>query len=689
MLRKSLFVLIMFTLSLVALAQRGWLAPEGEPGETYYAPFPVSITLDGAFDDWEGVRTVFLQAGVGGPGMTFAAAADDTYLYLMGDVIDDNIITGQHGQDYWNEDSIEFYINATGDLSRTSYTSGVAQITLPPLNIGVAPEEAVIGGINGADSQAQVVTVATERGWAVEVAIPLETDVWSITPQHEAAIGFQVHLNAASENNRDTKLIWSVFDTSDISYQNPSVFGQLIFYEVSQAATSGEYRFTSQLDEDGLIDDFENGIWIGADAEGAFMGLVPQGGALAIRQVLSDSDLALPDQRGVADNVLAIEGGLFSHIFTDGNSYNPQDWSAYNALGMWLYGTGSGEAFNIIALTDMAHTATISDDFSGWRYVIAPFAQFSPALPEAPSNVRGYGVQLPQSVAETYIDDVRLFYAENTSAIQFRDAPPESSFLLDEGIGWDSREWELVWADEFDAEANTPIDPASWTCEIGGHGWGNNELEFYTSNLSNVSHDGVGNLVITAREAAGEGYNCWYGQCAYTSARCITRDKVEFTYGRVEGRIKIPRGQGIWPAFWMLGANFPEVGWPNSGEIDIMENIGSEPRTVHGTVHGPGYSGAGGIGHGLELAADLADDYHVYAIDWDPNVIRWYIDGQLYGTVSVNDLGSREWVFDHDFFLLINVAVGGAWPGYPDESTEFPQQMLIDYIRVYQLAGDE
>jgi beta-glucanase (GH16 family) len=166
----------------------------------------------------------------------------------------------------------------------------------------------------------------------------------------------------------------------------------------------------------------------------------------------------------------------------------------------------------------------------------------------------------------------------------------------------------------------------------------------------------------------------------------ISRDKVEFTYGRVEARIQIPRGQGIWPAFWMLGNDISSAGWPQSGEIDIMENIGKEPKNIYGTIHGPGYSGASGVGGFYTGATDFADDFHVYAVDWDPDVIRWYVDGNLYNTLSRDDVHGNEWVFDHDFFIILNVAVGGYWPGYPDDTTVFPQTMLVDYVRVYQLA---
>jgi beta-glucanase (GH16 family) len=303
--------------------------------------------------------------------------------------------------------------------------------------------------------------------------------------------------------------------------------------------------------------------------------------------------------------------------------------------------------------------------------------------------VSGYGIGVaePEAAGTLYIDDVTLFTMENTSAALWSDEQPQYRFVIDESINWESRDWTLIWSDEFDEDANTSINPENWTCEIGGHGWGNNELEYYTDALGNVSHGGDGNLVITAQEGQPESEDtCWYGQCAYTSARCTTQDKVEFTYGRVEARMKIAKGQGIWPAFWMLGADFPEIGWPASGEIDIMEVIGREPNTLYGTIHGPGYSGANNIGGHIVKDEDFADDYHVFAVDWDPNIIRWYVDGELYNIISVNDTGSREWAFDHDFFIITNIAIGGSWPGSPDESTEFPQELLIDYVRVYQLS---
>ncbi|MEU5672149.1 family 16 glycosylhydrolase [Micromonospora sp. NPDC047753] len=237
----------------------------------------------------------------------------------------------------------------------------------------------------------------------------------------------------------------------------------------------------------------------------------------------------------------------------------------------------------------------------------------------------------------------------------------------------------ISWQDEFNSPAGTPVDQNKWRFDTGGGGWGNNERQYYTNSTSNAVHDGQGNLVITARRDNPANYQCHYGRCEYTSARLLTAATFTQTYGRFEARIKIPRGQGIWPAFWMLGTG---GGWPDAGEIDVMENIGREPNTVYGTVHGPGYSGAGGITGSRTIGAPLADTFHTYRVDWEPNVITWYVDGVQYHRVDPARLGGNRWVFDHPFFMILNVAVGGNWPGYPDGSTQFPQQMLVDYVRV-------
>jgi beta-glucanase (GH16 family) len=244
-----------------------------------------------------------------------------------------------------------------------------------------------------------------------------------------------------------------------------------------------------------------------------------------------------------------------------------------------------------------------------------------------------------------------------------------------------------VWNDEFDGPAGASFDRAKWVADTGGQGFGNQERQFYTTRAENVALDGDGHLVITARaEPPSSGYQCWYGGCRYTSTRLKTQGLFEQAYGRFEARIRIPRGQGIWPAFWMLGANIDLVGWPQSGEVDIMENIGREPAIAHGTLHGPGYSGGASIGRADTLSSGAyADDFHVFAVVWRPDEIRWFVDGRQYHRMTPADLPpGTKWVFDHPFFLLVNLAVGGAWPGDPDASTVFPQQLVVDYVRIYR-----
>ena len=233
--------------------------------------------------------------------------------------------------------------------------------------------------------------------------------------------------------------------------------------------------------------------------------------------------------------------------------------------------------------------------------------------------------------------------------------------------------WQLVWHDEFDGAV---LDTTKWTWDTGGSGWGNAELEYYTNRVENA-HLENGYLVIEARQEP-------FGNREYTSARLKTQGLGAWSFGRIEARIQIPRGQGLWPAFWMLGFNIAQVGWPWCGEIDIMENIGKEPATVHGTVHGPGYSGANGLTSAYHLTSGaFADTFHVFAIEWQLDSIRWYVDSTLYKTVTASAVPG-QWVFNHPYFILLNVAVGGYWPGNPDATTVFPQTMRVDYVRVYQ-----
>ncbi|MDH6508408.1 MULTISPECIES: RICIN domain-containing protein [unclassified Paenibacillus] len=234
--------------------------------------------------------------------------------------------------------------------------------------------------------------------------------------------------------------------------------------------------------------------------------------------------------------------------------------------------------------------------------------------------------------------------------------------------------WNLVWSDEFNG---TSLNTADWTAEIGtgSSGWGNNELQYYTNRSQNLQVTG-GNLVITAQKES-------YNSSSYTSARIKTQGKKSFTYGKIEARMKLPSGQGIWPAFWMLGSNIDTIGWPKSGEIDIMERVNNNTY-VNGTVHwdANGHAEYGKVSGNLDFS-----QYHVYSVEWDAKYIRWYVDGSLFNEFYIeNNTGNTE-EFQKPFFLLLNLAVGGNWPGSPNASTAFPAQMLVDYVRVYQAAS--
>ncbi|TGN79345.1 glycosyl hydrolase family protein [Streptomyces bauhiniae] len=242
-----------------------------------------------------------------------------------------------------------------------------------------------------------------------------------------------------------------------------------------------------------------------------------------------------------------------------------------------------------------------------------------------------------------------------------------------------------TFSDSFDGPAGSAVDGSKWTLETGDN-VNNHERQYYTSGTNNAALDGQGHLVITAKRENPANYQCWYGSCQYTSARLNTSGKFNAQYGHVEARMKIPRGQGMWPAFWMLGT---PVNWPDSGEIDVMENVGFEPSTVHGTIHGPGYSGSGGIGAGYSLpnGQAFADAFHTYAVDWAPDSITWTVDGNVYQRRTPADLGGKTWVFNKPFFLILNLAVGGYWPGDPDGSTQFPAQLVVDSVSVTTSGG--
>jgi len=244
-------------------------------------------------------------------------------------------------------------------------------------------------------------------------------------------------------------------------------------------------------------------------------------------------------------------------------------------------------------------------------------------------------------------------------------------------------QWKLVWSDEFAGIPGTGVDTDKWVYEVAGHGFGNNELQYTTDRTENVyimddpNDPDNGFLVI---QALKEKYNGKY----YTSGRIKTEGKLDFTYGKVEMRAKLPLGKGIGSSFWMLGSNYSDAGWPSCGEIDIMENVGQYPDRIFGTIHGPGYSAGDSIGAWHEYSEGFTDEFHTYAVEWEPGIIRWYFDDFMYCQRTTEDLFGKDWVFDHDFFIILGLGVGGTWPGNPDDTTIFPQKYIIDYVRVYQ-----
>lgn len=242
------------------------------------------------------------------------------------------------------------------------------------------------------------------------------------------------------------------------------------------------------------------------------------------------------------------------------------------------------------------------------------------------------------------------------------------------------RDWELVWSDEFNGAAGSSVNSTNWAFDIGrgpnNDGWGNQELQTYTNSTNNVRLDGKGNLEIIATGGGG----------SFNSGRIKTQGKFSQTYGRFEARIQTPTGPGLWPAFWMLGENITTVNWPQCGEIDIMEQKGHESHITYGTIHGPGYSGGNSISGDFPLKNGRFNlNFHVYAAEWGPDFIDFFVDDFLYKRITTAEVQEQgEWVFNQPFFIILNVAVGGTFVGFPTSGTPFPQSMIVDYVKVYR-----
>ncbi|MDF3071903.1 MAG: glycoside hydrolase family 16 [Polyangiaceae bacterium] len=252
--------------------------------------------------------------------------------------------------------------------------------------------------------------------------------------------------------------------------------------------------------------------------------------------------------------------------------------------------------------------------------------------------------------------------------------------------------WVETWRDDFDGAAQSAPDPARWNLEVNEIGY-NRELNYNTPDRKNSFLDGSGYLVLQALEERYLDESGLPSVQPYTSARLNTQGKLEQTYGKFEARIKLPvGGRGVWPAFWMLGKDIddPSVGWPECGEVDILEWRGSEPSTIISSLHGPSYSGGGSYHESYSLPLGTEQDFHTYTFEWTSEAVRWLVDGDEFyvkTAQSVRDSGAR-WVYDHPFFIILNLAIGGIFDGDPNPSTVFPQQMLVDYVSVSQLQPD-
>jgi len=248
---------------------------------------------------------------------------------------------------------------------------------------------------------------------------------------------------------------------------------------------------------------------------------------------------------------------------------------------------------------------------------------------------------------------------------------------------------KLLWSQEFNEPAGTAPSEKFFKYDLGGGGWGNKEMQWYTEDA--VKTNGQGQLVLTASKipAIQDGdlpYNC-FGDCEYYSGRINTQGKVRFKYGRMEARIQMPAGNGVWPAFWMLGSNIVAKSWPTSGEIDIVELRGREPNRLIASAHGPGYSGANAKSGVKVSPTSLADGYHVYAIEWNVNKITWYLDGKVIHTLTPTSVKPNTYVFNQDFFVILNVAMGGDFDGGLLDTSIEKAEMKVDYLRYYAIKG--
>ncbi|MCO5204676.1 MAG: family 16 glycosylhydrolase [Anaerolineae bacterium] len=446
--------------------------------------------------------------------------------------------------------------------------------------------------LNMSATEAVTVTYASAESYAIPYRdfTPVAGELVFAPGETAASFTVETFDNAKHDGDRNLMLVLYSAENAELGFRRQTVLNIL----------------DDDPEDETLINDFEG-----------FHNMQTYGDiTLDITELMAGDPDALPGQ-GTYEQVLDGSYNTDNGPAGFGTTFvGPEDWSLYDGISFWFYGSNSGETYT--------------------------------------------------------------FELQDNQAATTAETPPD--------------EWVMVWSDEFNTPAGTPPDPTKWTHEIGdgtlndNPGWGNAEFEFYTDDPANASTDGDGNLVITLDQLPEDtDLICYYGPCEYTSARLITWYKSEFEYGRIESRMKMPTGEdGLWPAFWSLGTDIGEVGWPQTGEIDIMEYVSRVPNEIFGTIHGPGYSGGSSFGGTYDFGEPVANEYHTFTIEWTPDEIHWYVDGINYHNAIPADVAPNEWVFNHPFFLILNFAIGGNFGGSISPDLTFPQETLVDYVRVYQ-----